>query len=74
MLREVEFAARLYLQKISGLGQAIAFLNRSMAADGEQRPLLLPAGAAGVGAYIVQRLAERRICNPVRLNQLSQSI
>lgn len=73
MLRKVEFAARLYLQEISGLGQAIGLINRGIAADGEQRTLLLPAGSAGVGAYIVQRLAERRICIPVRLNQLSQS-
>ena len=50
MLREVEFAVRLYLQKISGLGQAIAFLDRGMAADGEQGPLLLPAGSTGVAA------------------------
>ncbi|WP_322418771.1 hypothetical protein [Mesorhizobium huakuii] len=74
MLRKVEFAARLYLQEISGLGQAIAFLDRGMAADGEQRPLLLPAGSVGVAAYVVQRFAECRVCRPVRLNQLSQSI
>lgn len=75
MLCEVEFAACLYLQKISGLGQAIAFLDRSIAANGQQRPLLLPAGSLGVAAaYIVQRLAERCVCNPVRLNQLLQSI
>lgn len=74
MLREVEFAARLYLQEILGLGQAIALLNSDIAADGEQRPFLLPAGSVGVAAYVVQRLAERSVCRPVRLDQLSQSI
>lgn len=77
MLCEVEFAAHLDLQKISGLGQAIPFPNRSIVADGEQRPLLLPAGSGGVAsatACFVQGFAEGRVCCLVHVNQRSQFI
>lgn len=50
MLCQIELTARLDLQKISGLDQAIPFPKRSIAADGEQCPLLLPAGSVGAAA------------------------
>ncbi|CAN7589905.1 hypothetical protein LJR234_004507 [Mesorhizobium amorphae] len=54
---------------------AIPFANRSIAADGEQRPLLLPAGSSGVdsaNACFVQGFAEGRVCCLVLVNQRSQ--
>lgn len=77
MFWQIELAARLDLQKISGLGQAVALLDRPIGANGQQRPLLLSAGldvVAAMAAPFVDGLAERCVRCLVRLNQGEQVI
>lgn len=77
MLWKVEFAAPFDLQQISGLGQAIAFPDRKIGADGQQRPFLCSAGSVivpAVAALFVDGPAKRYVCCLVRLNQRSQFV
>jgi hypothetical protein len=72
VLWQVELAARLDLQKISGLGQAIAFADHRVGADSQQCPFLGPAGSvlvAAAAAYFMDGLTERRVCCLMRLKQ-----
>lgn len=75
MLRQVEFAARFDLQEIPGLGQAIAFPDRWVSADGQQGPFLPLARSVAIedaSSRFVSGLAKCRVFYLVRLNQLAQ--
>ena len=72
MHRKVKFAAGLYLQEISSLGQAVAFSSRGISADGQQRLLLIPARSFVVGAvsaHVANGLAERNVSGLVGFDQ-----
>lgn len=76
MLRKVKFAACLYLQEISSLGQAVAFFNRGISADGQQRLLFIPASSFVVGAvsaHVADGLAERDVSGLVGFDQPLQA-
>ena len=69
---KVKLAARLYLQEISSLGQAVAFCNRGISAYGQQRLLLVPARSFVVGAVSAQvanDVAERNVSGLVGIDQ-----
>ena len=72
MHRKVKFAAGLYLQEISSLGQAVAFSSRGISADGQQRLLFIPASSFVVGAvsaHVANGLAERNVSGLVGFDQ-----